>query len=48
MKRKVKKVLHDMREKNFEVMTQKKTKKKKILRKRNREQSKRIGEKGKN
>ena len=29
MKRKGKKVLHDMREKNFEVMTQKKTKKKK-------------------
>ena len=29
MKRKGKKVLHDMREKNFEVLTRKKTKKKK-------------------
>ena len=28
MKRKGKKVLHDMREKNFEVLTRKKTKKK--------------------
>ena len=52
MKRKGKRVLHDMREKTSKVLTWKKTKKKLYIyiykRKRNREQSKRIGEKGKN
>ena len=52
MKRKGKRVLHDMREKTSKVLNWKKTKKKLYIyiykRKRNREQSKRIGEKGKN
>ena len=49
MKRKGKRVLLDMREKTFEVLTRKKTKKKKKKYKnRDQEQSKRIGEKGKN
>ena len=52
MKRKGKRVLHDMREKTSKVLTWKKTKKNIYIyiykRKRNREQSKRIGEKGKN
>ena len=48
MKRKGKRVLHDMREKTSKVLTWKKTKIYIYKRKRNREQSKRIGEKGKN
>ena len=47
MKRKGKRVLLDMREKTFEALTWKKTKKKKIN-KRGQEQLKRIGEKGQN
>ena len=45
MKRKGKRVLLDMREKTFEALTRKKTKKKKKSNKRDQEQSKRIGEK---
>ena len=48
MKRKGKRVLLDMREKPFEALTWKKTKKKKNSNKRDQEQLKRIGEKGQN
>ena len=48
MKRKGKRVLLDMREKTFEALTWKKTKKKKKFNKRGQEQLKRIGEKGQN
>ena len=48
MKRKGKRVLLDMREKTFEALTWKKTKKKKKINKRGQEQLKRIGEKGQN
>ena len=47
MKRKGKRVLLDMREKTFEALTWKKTKKI-ISNKRDQEQLKRIGEKGQN
>ena len=50
MKRKGKRVLLDMREKTFEALTWKKTKKKKKknYNKKDQEQLKRIGEKGQN
>ena len=48
MKRKGKRVLLDMREKTFEALTWKKTKKKKNSNKSDQEQLKKIGEKRQN
>ena len=48
MKRKGKRVLLDMREKTFEALTWKKSKKQKNSNKRDQEQLKRIGEKRQN